>query len=160
MEKLYWFYVIDGRNGRDQEAEQMLQKFMIKGHKIENLYIFTSTSSIDEIHSFIKENKLKDFMYLLTDMTNNISDNSFKTILNETYFRSAEKLYSLFKGFKSDKKTEITQDSVNYQEQLDKILDQILEKGKDSLQPEQKQFLEKYNKTHPKPLDSSGSSQE
>lgn len=143
--RLYLFYVIDSRNGRDQEGEQMLRQFMIKGHKIENLFIFTSNAPILEIHSYIKENKLKDFMYFLIDMTNNISDDTFKTIMNENYFRHAGKLAELFKEFKTDIKT-ITLSPEEVTKKIDAILDQIIEKGEESLRPEQKQFLENFNK--------------
>lgn len=142
QEKLYWFYIIDGRNGKNEEGEQMIRSFISKGHKLDNLFIFTSSASIEEINKFLKENKMKDFMYLLVDMTNNVTTDTFKVLVNETYYRPAEKFLKLLKDFKPEDKIE----SQDYQVRADEILDIISKKGLKALKPDQKQFIEDFSK--------------
>lgn len=144
-QNLYWFYVIDSRNGKAEEGEQMIRQFIEKGHKFDNLFIFTSSVGIDEIHKFIKEHKMKDFMYLLVDMTNNVTTETFKTIINEDYYRPAEKFVALLKEYKpQEEKPEF--DYKYYQEKADAILDIISKKGIKSLKPDQKQFIDDFSK--------------
>jgi hypothetical protein len=146
-ERLYWFYIIDGRQGKSEEGEQMIKSFIGRGHKFDNLFIFTSAASIEEINTFIKEHKMKDFMYLLVDMTDNITTETFKTIVNEDYYRPAEKFMKLLKDYqpKSGSSSEF-KDANYYQKQADEILDLISKKGVKSLKPEQKQFMEDFSK--------------
>ena len=68
--------------------------------------------------------------------------------MNESYFRHAGKLMELFKEFKSDKKPKETLSTEEYQRKIDAILDQISFEGKDSLKPDQKEFLENHVKSN------------
>jgi hypothetical protein len=144
-EHLYWFYVIDSKQGKGEEGEQMIRSFIEKGHKFDNLFIFTSNSGIDDINNFIKEHKMKDFMYLLVDMTNNVTTETFKTIINEDYYRPAEKFMTLLKEYKPQNSTPLVNYEF-YQKRADDILDLIGKKGMKSLKPEQKQFIEDFSK--------------
>lgn len=147
-DRLYFFYIIDGRGNKDQEGEQMIKSFITKGHKLDNLYIFTSPASIAEINDFLKEHKMKDFMYLLVDMTDNVTTETFKTVVNEDYYRPAEKLIALLKNFKKDEKAEATEPTslTDYQTLVDNILDQVSQKGEKSLSQKQRQILEDFSK--------------
>lgn len=144
--RLYFFYIIDGRGNKDQEGAQMIKSFIEKGHKLDNLYIFSSPASIEEINGFLKEHKMKDFMYLLVDMTDNVTTETFKTVVNEDFYRPAEKLIKLLKNYKPEEINVTKIDMVEYQKKYDNILDQIGEKGPKSLKPEQKQFLDDFSK--------------
>ena len=143
--RLYFFYIIDGRNNKDQEGEQMIKTFIEKGHKLDNLYIFSSSASIDEINGFLKEHKMKDFMYLLVDMTDNVTTDTFKTVVNEDFYRPAEKLIKLLKHYKPETNNASEIDMFEYQKKYDTILDQIGKNGPQSLKPEQKQFLDDFS---------------
>jgi hypothetical protein len=148
-ERLFWFYIIDGRNGKAEEAEQMLRPFMQVGHRLDNLYIFTSGATIIEINAFIKEHKLKDFMYMLTDMTDNITSDTFKMIVNEDYYRPAEKFLKLLSQFKPEIVAEETTQEIDpkvIEAKVNKILEKISANGADSLTPQQKTFLEDFTK--------------
>lgn len=143
MEKLYWFYIIDGRNGKSEEGEQMIRSFIGKGHKFDNLFIFTSEVPIDDIHAFLKEHKMKDFMYLLVDMTNNVTPETFKVLVNEEYYRPTEKFLKLLKSYIPEEKKELP---INFQKQADEILDIISKNGLKALNPQQKQFIDDFSK--------------
>src|SRR5690606_9776197 len=108
-------------------------------------YIFSSPASIAEINNFLKEHKMKDFMYLLIDMTNNVTTDTFKTVVNEDYYRPAEKLITLLKNYKKDDSPEVT-DPTDYQTLVDNILDQVSQKGEKSLSQKQRQILEDFSK--------------
>ncbi len=142
MDNLYFFYIIDGRNGKDAEGANMISSFIGKGHKMDNLFIFTSTASIDDINNFLKENKMKDFMYLLVDMTNNVTPETFKTIINEDYYRPAEKFIKMLSEYKPASSKPL----IDYQLRFDEILDIINKDGIKSLKPAQKQFMEDFSK--------------
>jgi hypothetical protein len=147
-ERLYWFYILDGRNGKDSEGEQMLRPFIQGGHKIENLYIFQSQASIEDIHKFIKENKLKDFMYMLVDMTDNVTSETFKCIVNEDHYRPAAKLIQLLNQYKPEKQSDIKEEKFDPKEleiRVNNLLDKMSKKGPESLTPQQKTFLQEYS---------------
>lgn len=144
FEKLYWFYIIDGRGGKSEEGEHMIKSFISRGHKLDNLFIFSSPASLEEINDFIKENKMKDFMYLLVDMSDNLTSETFKCLVNEDYYRPAEKFMKLLKEFKPNNPV-LIKDSHYYQKQADTILDIISKKGIKFLKPDQKQFIEDFS---------------
>jgi len=143
---LYWFFVINGSNGRDREGENMIKQFIEKGHQFDNLYIFTSQASLEDIHSFIKENKMEDFMYLLVDMTNNVTSDTFKTIINKEFYRPAEKFIKLLREFKPESETDNATNFQQLEKRRDEILDIISQKGIKALEPKQKEFLDNFSK--------------
>jgi hypothetical protein len=144
MERIYWLHIVDpGPNDNFiSEGENMVKKFILFGYKLYNLLIFTSNNSIKEIHEQIKTQKSKEFMYFLTDMTENIKENTLQGIVNKNYYKYSEKLVETLHSYKP--LAPKTENLKARQEKMDLILDQINQKGIESLNPGQKAFLESF----------------
>jgi len=138
QDKIFWFHVIDADNENlITEGERIIKQFVLDGFKLHNLLIFTSVNDLHEIHKHIIANKSKAFMYFLTDMTGNMSPDTFKGMVNKKYYKYATELSDVLKQYKPIIKPKI--DETRY---LNSILDQISERGIESLNSEQKAFLE------------------
>jgi hypothetical protein len=144
-QRLYLFVVTEPAEAKLDEAAQMLRPFIDKGYQLCNTFLFCSTSTIEEINESIKKNKLKDFLYFLIDVTDNISEETFKGVLNQKYYRFTKQVQDLIKEFRPEV-VENVEDVKSIQEKIDKILDQISKKGVSSITSSQREFLETKSK--------------
>lgn len=140
-ENLFWLYVLDARDGKGSDGEQFIKNFTNQAFRLDNLFIFQSSASAEEIHQHIKENKLDDFMYFLVDMTNNITQDTFKGMLNDKFYRQAPRLNKMIQSYKP----KVKEAKVDVEKRRDAILDKISFKGIDSLNKEEKEFLDNLN---------------
>lgn len=106
-------------------------------------YLVLTHDSFKEIFDAIykHKDKPKELLFMLSDQTNNISDDTFKAVLNQDYLKISKDLANILKHFKKETPQEDVIDSKVSQEIIDSLLDQISEKGFDSLQEKEKVML-------------------
>lgn len=134
---LYFLIVLDPLDGREQEGEILIRPFAEKGFRNYNVFTFVSSVDLKEIVESIQKNKTERFQYLLFDMTTNLSEETFKGVLNPKYYQHAAQAAKIIQDFKP-KKEEV---NLSKQERVDLILDKINRLGENSLTNEDKEFL-------------------
>lgn len=137
MNRLYWFQAIASEPIMMDEILKILSTtFTSDGIIILNTIIFTSDYNAKELADKLLKDKPKCLDYLLLDMTNSITENTFKAYLSTKNFNLATPLHKLISQFKpveeGDKSTE---------EIINEILEQVAKLGEKSLTESQRNFL-------------------
>ena len=147
-EKLYWLNLINPGMVSDKVLETNLKEVASTAFRLNDFIIFTSPEKIEVIHETLKKNKPSGLMYLLTDMTENLTAETFKGVMNPEHYKNAKQLMNLINSYKKTNDVKTGEDeflSLSSKEQqayLDEILDKISAKGIESLNDKDKRFLE------------------
>jgi hypothetical protein len=139
-EKTYWLIALSPES--ESIAEQLIKPLASKGFRLSNILIFVTKENIDFIHSFLKQNKPDNLVYMLVDMTNNLDSQTFKAVLNDKYFSFSSLLAKYIKQFRKEKSSDLQLT----EEVQDKILDKISKWGIESLTQQEKEILDKLSK--------------
>lgn len=132
---------LDPENGRDDEAEKLIQPFATKGFKFFNQIVFVSRDSIKVISDHIVKLKSEKFQFFLIDMTDNFEKQSFFGALSTKHFpiaAEASKIMSVFKPVLPE---------LDDKQKADALFDKIAKDGMDSLTQKEKMFLDAFSKS-------------
>lgn len=145
-DKLYWLNLINPGMVSDRTLETNLKEVASTAFRLNDLIIFTSPEKIDVIHETLKKDKPSGLMYVLVDVTESLTSETFKGVMNPAHYKNAKQLMELINSYKKVSKTiEDEFKSLSSREQqiyLDTILDKISAKGIESLDEKDKRFLE------------------
>lgn len=147
-EKLYWLNLVNPGMVSDRTLETNLKEVASTAFRLNDFIIFTSSEKIEVIHETLKKDKPSGLMYLLVDMTESLTSETFKGVMNPSHYKNAKQLMELINSYKKTsevktEETEFTTLSTKEQENyLNEILDKISAKGIESLNETDKRFLE------------------
>lgn len=147
-EKLYWLNLINPGMVSDKILETNLKTVAGTAFRLNDFVIFTSTEPIETIHETLKKDKPSGLMYLLTDMSQSLTSETLKGVMNPSHYKNAKALMDLINSYKKTTNVKVEEDEfkkLSFKEQeeyLNNILDKISAKGIESLTETDKKFLE------------------
>jgi hypothetical protein len=136
--RLFWLFTIDPQKENGFKTKKALSEVTDKGYQLDNLFIFESEFTCKEINEKLKKID-NNYQFFLIDMTDNITEDSFKAVLKPRIYKYATELANIIKEYRQTITSFNTQST---QEIIDRILDKISSSGIESLTDEEKKFLE------------------